>query len=337
MAKHLLMTSPPHYHSLDNTRSIMLHVFLALIPPIILATVFFGFRVLSLLAVTVGSCILFEFLFNLITKRKQTVSDLSCVVTGFILTATLPVTTPYWLAVLGAFIAIVVVKLLFGGIGKNFLNPALTAKVFMLCWPALINNFISPFSNYYPVFGDPLLFNPADSEFSGLVSSDTALTYLKTGSKPPFRIIDMLVGNELGNIGEICSVLLIVGGVYLIFRKIISWHIPVSFLGTVALITFVFPRNGGLFDAEFMVYELLSGGLILGAFFMATDYTTSPMSGFGKIIYGVGCGVLTVILRYFSVYPEGVYFAILIMNIFAFALDKIQRLPRFGARGAKHE
>lgn len=335
MANHLLVTAAPHYHSSENTRSIMIHVILALVPAIILSTVFFGLRVLFLLLVTVGSSILFETLFNLITRRKNTITDFSCIVTGFMLTCMLPVTTPYWMAVIGSLFAIVIVKMLFGGIGKNFMNPALSAKVLLLCWPSLINNYISPFEKYYPVFGEPLLFSPEDNAFKDLISSETALAYLKNGTRPPVRILDLLVGNTLGNIGEICSVLLLIGGVFLIFRKVITWHIPVSFIGTVALISFIFPKNGGFFDAEFMVYELLSGGLLLGAFFIATDYTTSPMTGRGKILYGLGCGLLTILLRYFSAYPEGVYFAILIMNIFAFSLDKIKRISRFGARGAQ--
>ena len=232
------------------------------------------------------------------------------------------------MVVVGDFFAIVVVKMLFGGIGKNFFNPALAARAFLFSWPAIMTKFIVPFkSSVIPVFG------AVPEEVVDAVSSATPLTFLKTGTLPDVSIADLFFGNVGGCIGEVSAAALLLGGFYLLFRKIITWHIPVCYIGTVALVTFIFPASGGFFNLDFMLAELLSGGLLLGAFFMATDYTTSPITSKGRIIYGIGCGLLTVFLRYFGGYPEGVSYAILLMNVFAFALDKIARPRRYGAGG----
>lgn len=328
MAEKFLVNSSPHYRSDESTRSVMGDVILALLPALAVGCVFFGFRVLTLAAVTVGACIAFESLFNLIRKKKNTAGDLSCVVTGLLLTMCLPVTTPYWMAVVGAFFAIVVVKMLFGGIGKNFFNPALAARAFLFSWPVIMTTFVAPFrGSVIPVFGS-ISQNVVDS-----VSSATPLTYLKAGTLPDASLYDLFFGNIGGCIGEVSAAALLLGGAYLLCRRVITWHIPFCYIGTVALITFIFPATGGFFDFEFMLTEILSGGLMLGAIFMATDYSTSPVTGKGKIIYGIGCGLLTVFLRYYGGYPEGVSYAILLMNIFAFALDKITRPRRYGIGG----
>lgn len=328
MTDKFLVNSSPHYRSDESIRSVMGDVIVALIPALAVGVVFFGFRVLTLAAVSVAACIAFESLFNIIRKRKNTAGDLSCVVTGLLLTMCLPVTAPYWLVVVGAFFAIVVVKMLFGGIGKNFFNPALSARAFLFSWPLIMTTFVEPLrSSVIPVFGS------VSSEITDAISSATPLTYLKTGTFPDASIADLFFGNIGGCIGEVSAAAILIGGIYLIFRKTITWHIPVSFIGTVALITFIFPATGGFFDVEFMLCEILSGGLFLGAFFMATDYSTSPVTSGGRLIYGVGCGLITVFLRYFGGYPEGVSYAILLMNVFAFVLDKITSPRRYGAGG----
>ena len=323
-----IVTSSPHYRSDESIRSVMGDVIIALLPALAVGVVFFGFRVLTLAAVSVGACIAFESLFNIIRKKKNTASDFSCVVTGLLLVLCLPVTAPYWMVVVGDFFAIVVVKMLFGGIGKNFFNPALAARAFLFSWPAIMTKFVAPFkSSVIPVFG------AVPEEVVDAVSSATPLTFLKTGTLPDVSVADLFFGNVGGCIGEVSAAALLLGGFYLLFRKIITWHIPVCYIGTVALVTFIFPASGGFFNLDFMLAELLSGGLLLGAFFMATDYTTSPITSKGRIIYGIGCGLLTVFLRYFGGYPEGVSYAILLMNVFAFALDKIARPRRYGAGG----
>lgn len=329
MADKFLVNSSPHYRSEESIRSVMGDVIIALFPALAVGVIFFGFRVLTLCLVTVAACIAFESLFNFIRKRKNTAGDLSCVVTGILLTMCLPVTTPYWMAVIGAFFAIVVVKMLFGGIGKNFFNPALSARAFLFSWPVIMTTFIAPFKNAeIPLFGS------VPQEILDSVTTATPLTYLKTGIMPDASLYDMFFGNVAGCIGEVSAAALILGGIYLLCRKVITWHIPVFYIGTVALITFIFPATPGVFfDFDFMLAELLSGGLMLGAIFMATDYSTSPITGKGKIIYGIGCGLLTVFLRYFGGYPEGVSYSILLMNIFAFTLDKIMRPRRYGAGG----
>lgn len=302
----------------------MLDVIISLLPALVLATIFYGLRVLSLCCITVAACLAFETLFNVIRKKPVTVGDMSAVVTGVLLTCCLPVTAPYWLAVVGAFFAIVMVKMLFGGLGKNFLNPALAARAFLFCWPTLMSAFVEPMSTYrLSIFA-----NQIDA-----TTSATPLSALKNGMLPNESLLDLFIGKQAGSIGEISAALLLLGGLYLLVRRVITWHIPVAYIGTVALLTFVFPKTGGFFDVNYMLASLLSGGLMLGAIFMATDYVTSPMTGKGKLIYGIGCGVLTVLLRYYSGYAEGVSYAILLMNVFATPLDNVTRPKRYGTGG----
>lgn len=336
MNNQLLVNSSPHYRCGDSTASLMRDVIIALIPALGGAVIFFGFRSLLLTLVSVAACIAFESLFNWVTKRKNTVGDLSAVVTGMILAFNLPVVTPYWMVIIGAFFAIVVVKCLFGGLGKNFLNPALAARAFLFSWPAIMTTFTKPLSSMYHelsfIFGEPMFVNEQNDALDA-ISSATALSSLKQGGQPEMGLMDLFIGNVPGCIGETSALLILVGLVYLLCRKVITWHIPVFYVGSVALLTFLFPA-GNMNNLTYMSYELLSGGLMLGAVFMATDYTTSPLSRLGKVIYAVGCGGLTVLLRTFGDLPEAVSYSILIMNVVTLVLDRYLKPQRYGIGGA---
>jgi electron transport complex, RnfABCDGE type, D subunit len=264
--------------------------------------------------------VFFEWAYRRLMKKPGTVSDLSAAVTGMLMAYCLPPSAPYWLAVVGAFFAIVIVKQLFGGIGKNFMNPALSARAFLLSWPVIMTTWPNP-------FGYGTIFNFFGQD---IVAGATPLSYLKNGMLPDHAsLYQMLIGSIPGSLGEVSAVALILGGVYLIFRKVISWKIPLSFIGTVAVLTFIFPK-GDAPRLTWMCYELLSGGLMLGAIFMATDYVTSPVTSKGKIIFGIGCGLITVFIRYFGSYAEGVSYAILIMNTCVWLIDKSTLPRRFG-------
>lgn len=335
MAKKLLVTSSPHLRSGETTATVMGDVLIALVPALVVAVVFFGFRALGLCLVSVAACMAFETLFNLIRKRRNTVPDLSSAVTGLLLAFCVPVTVPYWMIIIGDFFAIVIVKMLFGGIGKNFLNPALAARAFLFSWPAIMTTFVEPFSPHgISVFSDPIVKNGVTTPYVDSITTATVLSELKSSGQMPESISSLFFGSQAGCLGEVSAAMLLLGGLYLLFRKVITWHIPVSYIGTVALVTFIFPKTGGMFDARYMLVQLLSGGLMLGAIFMATDYTTSPITKRGKLIYGIGCGLLTVFLRYFSGYPEGVSYAILLMNVLSFTLDKKTMPKRYGTGGA---
>lgn len=313
----LIVSSSPHSKDHRNISTVMGCVLIALVPTIVGAVVYFGWKALLLLAVSVLSCVLFEYLYNLLLKRQQTIHDCSAIVTGVLLALNLPVTAPVWLPPIGALFAIVVIKMLYGGLGKNMFNPAIAGRIFLFL------SFSSLMSNCWT------------TPFDG-VSSATPLQFLKNASgelvniADHFTIGDCFLGNIGGCIGETSAALLLLGGGYLLYKRIITWHIPVAFIGTVALITFVFPRHQDIDAWQFMLYQITSGGLFLGAFFMATDYTTSPITPVGRIIYGIGCGLLTVFIRYFGGYPEGVSFAILIMNFFAGFIDQKTIPNRFG-------
>ncbi len=280
----------PHIHGKKTTQGIMLDVIIALLPATIAGVVLFGINALFVVATCVISAVACELLFNIIVKKEQTVSDLSSVVTGLLLALNLPSNVPLWQAAVGSAFAIIVVKCIFGGLGKNIVNPAITARVFMLL------AFGSMTSAVFPTGMDS-------------VSGATPLTDLDNGVVP--NLVDLLLGKNGGALGETCALALIIGGVYLIVRKVISWHIPVAFIGTAFLFTLLV--EGGNF--ELALAWTLSGGLLIGAFFMATDYVTSPSTAKGKIIFGIGAGVITVLIRFYGAYPEGVSFAILLMNI----------------------
>lgn len=287
MKNKLHISVSPHLHRKRTTTGIMLDVIIALLPTTIAGVVIFGLRALAVIGVCVASSVLSELLFNLILKRKQTIKDLSCVVTGLLLALNLPANAPLWQCAVGSVFAIIVVKCIFGGIGKNIVNPAMTARVFMLV------AFGSLAKTAFPVGMD------ATAGATPLVSETTP------------DIMDLLLGKTGGCIGETCAVALLIGGVYLLIRKVISWHIPVAFIGTVFIFSF-FVKDFSVSEA---LVQVLSGGLLIGAIFMATDYTTSPSTALGKIVFGIGAGIITALIRFWGIYPEGVSFGILLMNI----------------------
>lgn len=318
----LRISPSPHMRTFDTTRSIMLDVVIALLPAFLWGVWHFGTRALMIGIVSIASCLLFEALTQLVLRRPVTISDFSAVVTGLLLAMNLSSAVPIWIPVVGAFFAIVVVKQLFGGIGKNVVNPALAARVFLFAWPQEMSVFTAPGVRLTGI-------GNAD-----VVATATPLASLKAGVFPDVTLSDMILGRTGGCIGEVSSLLLVAGGLYLLGRRVITWHIPVAYLGTVALLTIMFPLVPAN-NYNFMLSELFSGGLMLGAFFMATDYATSPVTPVGRLIYGVGCGLLTVFIRYFGGYPEGVSFSILIMNLLVWYIDRFTMPVRFGGKSVE--
>ena len=320
----LTISCSPHVHSPDNTRSIMLDVVIALIPAMLGAMYFFGLRALLVMAVSVAACVAFEYLYRRILKKDATIGDCSAVVTGILLALVSPATIPYWAIIIGDFFAIIVVKQLFGGIGCNFLNPALAGRAFLFSYPVLMTT--------WPKIGTALHLIGSNAD---AVTAATPMAALHQGTLPADRLIDCLVGSVGGSMGETSAILLLAGFAYLLVRKIISARIPVSYVATVAVIAFLFPQGND--RLVWTGYQVLSGGLMLGAIFMATDYATSPVTKAGQIIYGIGCGLITMGIRYFGSYAEGVSYAILIMNVSVYLLDKIGTPRRFGYVKPKKE
>ncbi len=324
----LTVSSSPHAFTQDDTRSVMLDMCIALVFPLAIAVYFFGPRALVLTVISVASCVLFEVLVCKILKRAVPVGDLSAVVTGLFLAFCLPVSVPVWLPVVGALFAMVVVKQLYGGLGKNFLNPALAARAFLFAaWPALMTAWskitLPPFTDALPAF--------RTVSVPDALSAATPLKLLKVGQLPDLSLWDAFRGEMAGSMGEISALMLLVAGVFLVVRRVITPRIPLCYIATVAVLTFAFPRFGAP-NLEWMLWQLLSGGLMLGAIFMATDYSTSPVTKRGQVLYGIGCGVLTVCIRYFGSYPEGVCYSILLMNTAVWLLDKLGLPRRFGVR-----
>ena len=320
----ILVSGTPHVYDKTTTGVIMLDVLLALAPAAIIGCVYFGLGAVTVVALAVASAVLFEFLYQKIMKKPVTIRDLSAAVTGLLLAMNLPASAPWWLPIVGSFFAIVLAKQLFGGLGFNFINPALAARAFLL---ASYPQFMTDWS-VFPLKADA-------------VSAATPLAVLKSGGYEAItsdmgNILKTFIGfNKSGCIGEVCGAALVLGGIYLLARKVINWRIPFFYIGTAALLTWVFGRGGGWFTGR-PGYELLIGGLLLGAFFMATDYTTSPITPKGRIIMGVGCGVITVLIRLFSSgYPEGVSYSILLMNLAVPLIDKATR-PRVFGEVRKH-
>ena len=311
----LIISTSPHLHTKTTTQKIMMDVLIALAPAAIAAVVFFGLGALLNIAICVGTCVVSEFLFNLAAKKTQTVKDLSAAVTGLILALNLSTNANPWHCVVGSVFAIVVVKCLFGGIGCNFANPAATARVLLLV------AFSSQLAG-----GVATNFQSAD-----LVASATPMAIINNdmpGELP--SLLDMLIGNRGGAIGETCAIALILGGVYLIARKVISWHTPVVFIASVFILSLIIKQ-----DFTIALYEILSGGLLISAIFMATDYSTTPINKLGKVVFAFGCAVITVLIRFFGAYPEGVSFAILIMNILTPYIEKWCAKRPFGKAGKK--
>ena len=315
----LTISSSPHVHSPVTTQTIMRDVLIALAPALIGSISVFGFRALLVTLFSAAACVFFEWAYAKLTKSPCKIYDLSAAVTGVLLAFVCPVTIPYWCILIGDFFAIIVVKAIFGGIGRNIVNPALAGRAFMFSYPALMTNWVKPgFTNWAG------LFSTADA-----VTGATPLAAMGKGAMPAESVLDLFLGKIGGCIGETSAILLLVGLAYLLIRKIISLRIPVAFIGTVAVLTFLFPRGND--NVSWMAAQLFSGGLFLGAIFMATDYVTSPVTKLGQVIFGIGCGVLTVVIRYFGGYPEGVSYAILIMNCCVVLLDRIGRPKKFGA------
>lgn len=316
--KLLTVSSSPHIRSKTDTRSIMLDVIIAMVPALVVAVIVFGMRALLLTAVSVVACVFFEWAYRKIMKKSSSIGDLSAVVTGMLIAFCMPANAPYWLPIPGALIAIVLVKQLYGGIGKNFLNPALAARAFMLTsWPVYMATWMAPKATGVMSFT------------TDVATAATPMAYMNTGALPDATLMQVFVGNIGGCLGEVSALALLVGFAWLLYRKVISARIPVSFILAVAVLTFIFPK-GGNSRLDWMLYSVLSGGVMLGAIFMATDYATSPITGKGQIIYGIGCGALTVVIRYFGAYVEGVSYAILVMNVCAWFIDSKTMPRQFG-------
>jgi len=302
----LIVSPSPHDENFVKTHSIMLQVIMALMPALGVSIYIFGPRVVPLTAVCVGSCILFEYVCRRLMKRDNTIGDMSAAVTGLLLAMNLPVTAPYWMAVVGSFVAIVIVKQLFGGIGQNFANPAITARIVLMVGFPTINHWIKPLEYDYDA-----------------VSSATPLVLAKKGEELP-SYLDMFLGKTGGSLGETCALALLLGGLYLAARKIISLAAPLSFIGSLFILSWI--------AGDDPLYQILAGGVFLGAFFMATDYATTPITQKGKVVFGLGCGIITFVIRHFGSYPEGVSFSILLMNVLTPYIEELTRNKPFGAK-----
>lgn len=293
----MISSVSPHILSPRTTQGIMLDVLIALFPAGVASVIIFGLRSLLVIGVCVAVCIASELIFEKICKKENTIKDLSAVVTGVLLAYNLPVSIPLWQAALGSMFAIVVVKQLFGGIGQNFANPAITARIVMM----------TAFSKTMTTW-----------TFPDTASSATPLALMFKGelnSLPSYT--DMLFGFRGGCLGETCTIALLIGGIYLIARRVITWHTPAAFIGTVLVMSLIFDKAPA--------YQLMSGGLIIGAFFMATDYATTPCTKWGKVVFGIGCGLITILIRFWGTSPEGVSYSILLMNIFTPYISKLTR------------
>lgn len=307
----LTVASSPHIRGNFRTNRIMLDVVIALLPGLAVGAYRFGPRVLLVAAISIAAAVFAEWLFSIVNRSRNTIVDGSAVVTGLLLAMTLPPSVPLWQPAAGAVFAIIFIKALFGGLGQNVFNPALAGRAFlMLIYPIGITRYMMPGAD--------------------VVSSATPLHHMIMPALPEESIMDMFLGNCMGSIGEISALALLIGGAYLVWRKVISIRIPAAYIGTVAVLTLVFSKTGN--PAAWMLYHLFSGGLMLGAIFMATDYATSPVTPKGQIVFGIGCGILTVTFRYFGIFPEGVTYAILLMNACVWVIDRYTAPRRFGVK-----
>lgn len=316
----LTISGSPHAHSGVTTSTVMRDVLIALVPALCGSVYFFGMRALVLVLLSMSACIFFEWGYRKLLKLDSTAYDLSALVTGALLAFCCPVTIPYWILLIGDFFAVVLVKQLFGGIGKNFVNPALAARAFLFSWPTVMSTWVKAgFENAVGVF------DTADA-----VTTATPLASLHQGTLPAESLQDLFFGKVGGCLGETSALLLLIGFAYLLIRRVVSVRIPLAYVGTVAVLAFVFPQGND--RLLWTAYQVLGGGLLLGACFMATDYVTSPVTKLGQVIFGVGCGALTIVIRYFGGYNEGVSFAILVMNCTVVLLDKLGRPKPFGVK-----
>lgn len=312
----LNVSASPHLHCGRTSQSIMLDVVIALIPATVASVVIFGPRSLLLIGVSIASCVISEYVSRKVMKRPSSIKDLTAVVTGLLLALNLPVSLPLWMAALGGAVAIIVVKQFFGGVGQNFVNPAIAARIVLLM----------SFSSQMSVWEAPFFYR--NGTVTDAVTSSSYLSSLQSGGQAP-SLMNMFLGIRAGSLGETCALALLLGGVYLVFRKVISPVIPLVFIGTVAGMSLLLGANP--------LYQMLSGGLLLGAIFMATDYTTSPVNMKGKIIYAVGCGVITVLIRFYAALPEGVSYAILLMNILVPHIENLTIPKAFGDKEVKQQ
>lgn len=313
MNSKLYISSSPHIHNKNSTQRIMLNVIIAMVPNIIASLIIFGIRALIVILVTVLSCVLSEYIARKVMKRDNTITDLSAIVTGILLGFNLPVSINLGIAAFGGIISIIIVKQFFGGIGQNFVNPALCARIILMSsFPSQMSNFTVPFiySNTH----------------SDMITTATPLSKSATVS---YSYADMFLGKIPGCLGEVCSLAIIIGGIYLLIKKIISPIIPICFIGTVFIATYLLKADP--------IFHILSGGLLLGAIFMATDYVTSPVTFKGRIIFGIGCGLFTVLIRIFGSLPEGVSFAIILMNILVPHIEKLTIPKPFGKERKSYE
>ena len=317
----LIASSSPHIRSNENTRSIMLDVIIAMLPALVWAIYNFGFKALISVVVSIVACLFWEWLYRKLLKNPQSIGDLSAVVTGMLLAFVCPPELPWWALIIGAFFSIVVVKQLYGGIGCNFLNPALAGRAILLAsYATAMTTWTLP-----------------TSKVDTVVSTATPLAIMKEGTVEKFTELtanysvgDMFIGRVGGSLGEVSALALLLGFVWLLIRKVISWHTPVAFIGTVAILTLI-SAPAGIDNVQYMLYNVFGGGLMLGAIFMATDYATSPVTKPGQLIFGIGCGLITCFIRRFGSYPEGVCYSILIMNCTTWLLDKYIRPTIYGA------
>ena len=317
----LIASSSPHIRSNENTRSIMLDVIIAMLPALVWAIYNFGFKALLSVVVSIVACLFWEWLYRKLLKKPQSIGDLSAVVTGMLLAFVCPPELPWWALIIGAFFSIVVVKQLYGGIGCNFLNPALAGRAILLAsYATAMTTWTLP-----------------TSKVDTVVSTATPLAIMKEGTVEKFTELtanysvgDMFIGRVGGSLGEVSALALLLGFAWLLIRKVISWHTPVAFIGTVAILTLI-SAPAGIDNVQYMLYNVFGGGLMLGAIFMATDYATSPVTKPGQLIFGIGCGLITCFIRRFGSYPEGVCYSILIMNCTTWLLDKYIRPTIYGA------
>lgn len=319
--ENMIVSSSPHIRDGASTSRIMRDVCIALVPALFASVVYFGVRALYITVLCMVFCVGAEFLWQKLTHRPVTISDGTAAVTGMLLAFNLPVSAPWWICLIGSLVAIIIAKQFFGGMGHNFMNPALVGRAFLLAsWPVIMTKWTAPFSTGFKITPD-------------VVTSATPLAIMKGSAEGTLPdLLDMFLGKTGGCIGEVSALALLIGGAYLVIRKVISVRIPLTYILTVGVLTFIFPSMG-MTGIESAGYNVLSGGLFLGAIFMATDYVTSPICARGQIIFALGCGILTFVIRRFGAYPEGVSYSILLMNIVTPLIDRCTKPTPFG--GAK--
>ncbi len=319
MKEKLIVSSSPHLRKNNSTQRIMLDVIIAMIPAVIASVVFFGYWAVITLAVSIASCVLSEFVCRLVMKREQTIGDLSAIVTGILLALNLPANINPFITAFGGVVAIVVAKQMFGGLGQNFANPAMTARIVLLVsFPVHMATWVDPF--FYTSGVDA-------------VTTATPLGILAEGSGTMPSYLDMFLGNIAGSMGETSVLAILLGGIYLVVRRIINPLVPLTFVGTVAAIS----GFACIFTGRDVLVDILSGGLMLGAFFMATDYATTPVNWRGKVVFAIGCGIITMLIRLFGSLPEGVSYSILLMNVLTPYIEVLTRTKTFGMKKARKE